>query len=66
MSAPEAAEHPWLGGFTEAAATRARVADALKAHEQELKAEKAKILKGRRRVRVRTAMVKRAPTAEDA
>lgn len=66
MPATKAAEHQWLGGLTEATAIRAKASTALEAHEQELKAERAKLMAGRRRVRVRTATTKTVSTAEEA
>lgn len=60
MSASEAAEHSWLGGPAEAEVTRANASTVLEAHEQEAKAEKAKIMAGRRsRFRVRPVVVER-------
>lgn len=66
MPAPKAAEHPWPERRKPATAVKVDSSAALEAREQELKTERAKLLAGRRRVRVRTATVKRVATAEDA
>lgn len=66
MSTPKAAEHPRQGGKAEAEATRAKALAALEARGQELKTGKAKLLAGKRRVRVGTATVTRVANAEDA
>lgn len=46
MSASEAAEHPWLGGLVKAEVNRAKASAALEPREQNVKAEKEKLLGG--------------------
>lgn len=50
MPASEAAEHPWLGGIEAAAEIRAEASAAVAARENELRAEKARLMVGKRRV----------------
>lgn len=59
LSASDAAEHPWVGGLEKALELRAVAADAVAAREAEMRAEKARLAGGRRRV-----VRRRAPVAE--
>lgn len=55
-----------VGGTNETEVNRAKASAALEPREQEVKAEEAKLLGGRRWVRVKAATVKRVTTPEDA
>lgn len=49
LSAPEAAEHPWLGGKAKANEIRAKAAEAVAATEAKVNAMKARMAEGRKR-----------------